>query len=418
VGRHRRFLQCRPGQRVLAAGDKDRYWPDGYTVTFRLFDPRASRVQIKGEWYFSSPAHTTTTSSQGLLPRQWKPGDFPIAYPNALAANWPVSAMHKNRRGVWSFTTPLPSGIFNYGFFINCTTADQTGCTEIADPSNPPWNQRRGVVAGSTEPTSQVYVPSDPAFRTVSYWWQAPRARHGRLTEHVYRSPLSQMPPGTNYLAVYTPPGYDPDRRTPYPTLYLSHGGGGNEVDWSTQGAAGNILDNLVDTGEIQPMVVVMTSFNGFGGGCGCTSWANDYDRNLVKTVFPYIQAHYNVSGKASERAFAGLSCGGFLAGSLLENYVHAFGYVAMMSGAFLAKPTASELDAMRAVGIMVGGGWQDPIHSFSVDAITALRQARVGLFPDFVNGGHEWYVWRILLRDFLTRVAFLPVVGSASRLG
>jgi enterochelin esterase-like enzyme len=134
--------------------------------------------------------------------------------------------------------------------------------------------------------------------------------------------------------------------------------------------------------------------------------------------VFPYVEGHYNVSAKASERAFAGLSCGGFLAGSLLENYVHAFGYVSMMSGAFLAAPTAAQLRAMRTVGIMVGGGWQDPIHSFSVDAITALRQAHVGLFPDFVNGGHEWYVWRILLRDFLTRVAFLPVVTSASRLG
>jgi len=33
-------------------------------------------------------------------------------------------------------------------------------------------------------------------------------------------------------------------------------------------------------------------------------------------------------------------------------------------------------------------------------------------VFPDFINGGHEWYVWRILLRDFLTRVAFFPVVG------
>lgn len=246
----------------------------------------------------------------------------------------------------------------------------------------------------------------------MNYWWQAPNARHGHLTEHVYHSRLSQMPPGFNYLSVYTPPGYTPNRRTPYPTLYLSHGGGGNEIDWSTQGAAGNILDNLIDTGQIKSMVVVMTSFNGFGAGCGTTSWADQYDRNLVNTVIPYIQRNYNVSTSASDRAFAGLSCGGFLAASLLENYTHSFGYYSIMSGALLSQPTAKQLRAMRNVGVMVGGGWQDPIHSLSVDALHTLRQGRVGVFPDFINGGHEWYVWRILLRDFLTRVAFFPVVG------
>ncbi|MER5515719.1 hypothetical protein [Streptomyces sp. NPDC002763] len=29
----------------------------------------------------------------------------------------------------------------------------------------------------------------------------------------------------------------------------------------------------------------------------------------------------------------------------------------------------------------------------------------------DFVNGGHEWFVWRRLIRDFLTRTAFFPPV-------
>jgi hypothetical protein len=48
----------------------------------------------------------------------------------------------------------------------------------------------------------------------------------------------------------------------PPPTLYLSHGSGGNEVDWSTQGAAGSILDNLIAARQIQLMVIVMTNFN------------------------------------------------------------------------------------------------------------------------------------------------------------
>ena len=77
--------------------------------------------------------------------------------------------------------------------------------------------------------------------------------------------PQSTNPVGSHPLAVYLPPGYNPRRRVPYPTLYLSHGSGGNEVDWSTQGAAGSILDNLIVAREIQPMVVVMTNFKKTG---------------------------------------------------------------------------------------------------------------------------------------------------------
>jgi hypothetical protein len=29
--------------------------------------------------------------------------------------------------------------------------------------------------------------------------------------------------------------------------------------------------------------------------------------------------------------------------------------------------------------------------------------------FTHFINGGHDWNVWRILLRDFLSHVAFTP---------
>src|SRR3954451_515276 len=68
--------------------------PTGYTVTFRYYAPTATSVRLRGEWFFSDAAHTTTTSSAGRLPSQWQPGDFPIASPNSgAAANWPVVQM-------------------------------------------------------------------------------------------------------------------------------------------------------------------------------------------------------------------------------------------------------------------------------------------------------------------------------------
>ena len=59
-------------------------------------------------------------------------------------------------------------------------------------------------------------------------------------------------------MAVYTPPGYDAHRAPAYPTLYISHGAGGVEADWFTQGVANRIIDNLIAAGKMQPAVVVV----------------------------------------------------------------------------------------------------------------------------------------------------------------
>jgi len=60
----------------------------------------------------------------GRLPSQWKPGDFPIANPNnGAAANWPVADMVKGADGVWTYTTPMPSGTYTYSYYRNCDAA-------------------------------------------------------------------------------------------------------------------------------------------------------------------------------------------------------------------------------------------------------------------------------------------------------
>src|ERR1700760_3686947 len=202
--------------------------PTGYTVTFRIYDPTATRMRIRGEWFFSGLNDTTTTTSAGRLPSAWLVGDFPIANPNnGAAANWPVADMTLDAStGIWSYTTPMPSGTYTYGFYRNCTSAapQLSGCTELSDPSNPPFNLVGGVNQGAVEPDSEVYVPSDPAFGTKDLSEQAPNAVAGTVQDLTYPDPESTSPAGQHYLAVYTPPGYDKNRALPYPTLYISHG--------------------------------------------------------------------------------------------------------------------------------------------------------------------------------------------------
>ena len=209
--------------------------PTGYSVTFRFADAAASSVRIKGEWSFATPAEIAAnpTNPNPDFGATWKKGDIPVPSPLAgSAGNWPVTQMTEDKAtGVWSYTTPLPPGVFTYSFFVDCTAAAPalTGCTGRADPLNPPWS-----TAGSVEATSQVYVPSDPRFTTNDLAWQAPTyaALAGKLTHVTYSSPGHVSPTDENYLSVYPPPGYDAKRHPPYPTFYLVHGGGGNEMDW------------------------------------------------------------------------------------------------------------------------------------------------------------------------------------------
>jgi enterochelin esterase-like enzyme len=292
-----------------------------------------------------------------------------------------------------------------------------TGCTELSDPSNPPWNH-----SGSVEPDSEVYVPSDPRFGTADMSWQAPNRRfHGTLLDVSYPDPQSTQPVGSHPLAVYLPPGYDPHRRIPYPTLYLSHGGGGNEVDWTTQGAANSIADNLIASHRAQPMVIVMTDFNNLGS---CAIFDGScYAQDVSQNVIPFVEAHFNVSHNGDDRAFAGLSLGGLMANFLLFNDTTLFGYYGSWSIADIGVPaTTSALwqnPALKTrLGLQIGGGNFDSLTVPEINTYESdLTTAGIPFSDDRIDGGHEWYTWRQLLLDYTTTIAFRHTTTSV-RLG
>ncbi|MEQ1519445.1 MAG: alpha/beta hydrolase-fold protein, partial [Usitatibacteraceae bacterium] len=56
---------------------------------------------------------------------------------------------------------------------------------------------------------------------------------------------------------VYLPTGYDKGARR-YPVLYLLHGSGGDENEWSEKGDLRATIDGMVARGQLQPIIVVM----------------------------------------------------------------------------------------------------------------------------------------------------------------
>ncbi|WP_406004935.1 alpha/beta hydrolase-fold protein [Streptomyces sp. NBC_00637] len=410
--------------------------PTGYEVTFRYHAPTARRVQLKGEWYFERPSALAErltgpdhlAETQGLLPRQWQAGDVPASHPNSTSPLWPVVDMAKGRDGVWTYTTPLPGGVYTYGFFVDAQADDTTTSGQLPDPGNPAWNVTDGVLRGRAVDRSQIYVPADPDFPAADLSWQGPaKGARGKLTYATYNSPGHVTPVDENHLVVYTPPGYDPKRVKPYPTLYLSHGGGENEMGWSTQGDLARIMDNLINQGEIQPTVVVMPNATGYAS----SARDQEHRTDLVERVFPWVEEHYHVSTSASDRAYTGLSAGGMRTAYLLLDNTEQFGYYGIMSAGLPPDTvlTDARTAAMRKVSVFVGCGWQDPInpgfalngsslHRGPFRAVRDLTAAGFHVQSDFVDGGHNWHVWRILLKDFLTRVAFLPPTTASAAWG
>ena len=377
--------------------------PTGYTVTFRYHAPTATRVQIRGEWGLRSVADPTTRP-----PSQYRPGDF---FNEAQTSDMVLDPA----TGVWSYTTPLPPGTWSYAFQ---PTPNCAGCpAQLTDPMNLPFNQVGGTTEGTVPQWSQVYVPQDPAFSPDGRPLQAPvpAAQRGRLAIQRYPSPgattcatviLCVSPAGQHDLAVYTPPGYDPNRAVPYPTLYLSHGGSGSEVDWATQGAAGTIVDNLIASGKLQPAVVVMTNFNGLPSVNG--SAEEGYVRDLLDNVIPFVESRYRVSTQGNDRAFGGLSAGGGRAGVALFKYPTTFGYYGIWSSTAAFGPAIdmSHPDARTRLALHVGIGIQDPGVARH-EGLARLAASDIPHVRDDVNGVHSWDVWRQELAIFAAEWAF-----------
>jgi enterochelin esterase-like enzyme len=408
--------------------------PTGYEVVFRYRDPAARRVQIKGEWSFARPTDLPQRAAtpdhpviegQNLPPSQWRPGDFPLQHPNSTGPNFPVADMVRARDGTWIWRTPLPSGTFSYAFIVDCAGpapgASGNQCPAQPDPANLPWNERAKTGLPSRAPNSQVFVPADPAFHTEDLGWQGPAKARGTLAHVQYPSPGHLAPKDANNLVIYTPPGYDAKRARPYPTLWLSHGGGENELGWTTQGAAANILDNLIASGEIEPLVVVMPNGSGFPD----SDFSEAYDQDLITRMIPWVEARYHVSRQASDRAFSGLSMGGMLTNSFLVKHPEVFGYFGVMSAGLPPQITAlspAQVAALHGKTVWLGGGWQDVIHAAGFRTthtgpareVTTLTNSGVPVMTDFVDGGHEWSVWRVLLKDFLKHAAFHPAPYAA----
>src|ERR1039458_9633309 len=120
---------------------------------------------------------------------------------------------------------------------------------------------------------------------------------HGHVLQHLFYSKVTQS---WRRMFIYTPPGYEANSSARYPVLYLQHGAGEDETEWTHAGRAQFILDNLIAENNAVPMLIVMN--NGFAAkpgtppATGPAPPANRFaafEEMLVTEVVPEVDAHF-----------------------------------------------------------------------------------------------------------------------------
>lgn len=281
------------------------------------------------------------------------------------------------------------------------TRSSIIACALLACLVAPAWGQP--AAEKSQEPPKLTAPPESFDIRRET-------AERGKLETVEYESTSV----GVNRKAqVYTPPGYSADKK--YPVLYLLHGIGGDENEWTRGGAPDVILENLFADKKATPMIVVMPN-----GRASKDLTARDpipkqspafaaFQLDLLQSLIPFIEKTYSVKTDRESRAIAGLSMGGGQALNFGLNNLETFGWV----GAFSAAPNTrqpadliqsqSQTKAARQLKLLyVSCGDADGLLRISQGVHAMLDEKKVPHLYNVIPGGrHDFKVWKSDLYHF-----------------
>ncbi|MEJ2103570.1 MAG: alpha/beta hydrolase-fold protein [Ignavibacteriaceae bacterium] len=310
------------------------------------------------------------------------PGDF-----NGWSTTvWPMTHLSETNFWYRSENFELDARL-DYKFVLN-------GSTWILDPENP------NTCQGGFGPNSELSMPLYIQPWEIEY---NPSIEHGTVIQKTIFSTIVN----TNYqLHIYLPPGYDSLSATTYPTIYFQDGS-----EYISLGKAVNVLDNLLDSSKIEPVISIFVTPNNrneeYAG-----SLRNQYRLFFVNELVPYIDVNYKTKLDPKERLVLGDSYGGNISALISYNHPEVFGLCGLHSAAF--QPNGYE-----AYNLIVNGPVKDIIWSSIWGTYEGLY-VNMRNFRDFLISvnyeldwlerpeGHSWGLWRATIDRMLKY--FFPV--------
>jgi enterochelin esterase-like enzyme len=237
----------------------------------------------------------------------------------------------------------------------------------------------------------------------------------GRIEVFEYNSAVTGV---KRKAVVYLPPNYSADRK--YPVLYLLHGIGGNEWEWSGYVHADAIVDNLIVAGKAVPMIVVMPNGRALPDDSvpppdktfspeNAEGFAK-FERDLLDCLIPAIQAKYAARTNREQRAIAGLSMGGGQSLNFGLRHLDRFAWVAGFSAAPNTKPGAELVPDPAAARqqlklLYLSCGNQDGLINISQRVHVYLKQHDVPHVWNVDDQPHDRGTWANNLHHFAQRI-------------
>ena len=189
-------------------------------------------------------------------------------------------------------------------------------------------------------------VDVDAPIKAIPREYAQPAKEQGELVRVDY-----PVEGGTKYAVVYLPYGYDAAKR--YEIAYIMHGGGDNQN--MLLGAPGegngfkNAVDNLIEKGEMLPIIIVAPSFYpGDGGDRGMGDafrGVQNFPKELVGGLIPTVEGKYSTYAESTKpedlekarthRLFTGFSMGSLQTWLVLTQQMKYFAVFAPISGDF-----------------------------------------------------------------------------------
>lgn len=252
-------------------------------------------------------------------------------------------------------------------------------------------------------------LPALPAYADTAFYAKT-EVPHGKVEQASYKNYKGL----DNSMHIYLPPNYDGSAEGRYPVLYLNHGGGGDDSNWSFEdpkrgGSAQFIVDNLIAAGKAKPMIIVMPNTHNCASATPSAPGKDDAcTQEFLKDIIPYVDSHYRTKADRDYRALAGLSMGGFVVlhtglphlDTFSELYVYSSGHINPEDLKHFDENFASLLkdpktnDLLRVPFYMAAGETDIALRN-GQKVLALLNQYGVRNFWVLSTGGHEWANWR-----------------------
>ena len=233
---------------------------------------------------------------------------------------------------------------------------------------------------------------------------------------------------------VYLPSGFDKSDKQ-YPVIYMLHGLSDNYTAWVERGGMQTVADELIGTGELREVVIIMPNAGGpdihntWNGYFNMPGW--NYEDFFFKEFLPQVEQKYRIISDKGHRAVMGLSMGGGGSAVYCQRHPDMFSSCYAMSAwlenkqgqvggkdlkkdklyyvsnavnehsalAFIDNADDATLQALRTVKWFFDCGDDDFLVRLSFELHMKMKEKGVKSELRVRNGVHNWEYWHTALR-------------------